>query len=101
MEFHGMHGEAVPFRSELDEQVVQDCIGAQPGLAIRLVRIAFCLAPFDVGIHHAEHSRNVPPAEGIIYVSRQLHIVHHGPPSLRLPCTGPYADPTTLTMARA
>src|SRR5450755_295771 len=70
MELRGMHSEAIPFRSELHEQVLQDRLRPQPGLAVGLVRVPLCFAPFDVGVHHLKHGGNITPAEGIVYTSR-------------------------------
>lgn len=38
--------------------------------------MAFCLAPFDAGIHRAEHCRNFAAIESLVQILHQLGIAH-------------------------
>jgi hypothetical protein len=83
----GSHGEAVPFRSEPHEHVLQDRLWPPKGHAAGLEWMAFCLAPFDVGIHRAEHGGDFAAVESLVQILHQLDITHFQVPlwSLRLP----------------
>src|SRR5580658_2830461 len=80
VELLGRHGEAVPFRSEPHEHVLQDRVRPRKGHAAGLEWMAFCLAPFDAGIHRAEHDGNFAPAESLVQILHQLDITHFGSP---------------------
>ena len=46
------------------------------GHAAWLEWMAFCLAPFDAGIHRAEHGGNFAPAESLVQILHPLDVTH-------------------------
>jgi hypothetical protein len=61
-----------PTPPELDEEVVEHGLGADPRLAARLVGIALRLVPTDLGIHRSQDRGDVSAAERIVQGRRDV-----------------------------
>src|SRR5574339_621832 len=71
-----MDGEAVPLRAQSHEQIVQDGVRSDPGLAAGHIRVALRLIPVDVRAHCTKNGRDVSTAKCIVEILHEAYVVH-------------------------
>src|SRR5262249_30231028 len=69
-------GKAVPLRTQLHEQIVQDGVRSDPRLAAWHVGVALRLIPADVRAHRPKNGGDVSAAKRIVECLQYTYVVH-------------------------